>query len=309
MFIFSARNIFVMISSERVLKWERFVLFFCELHEVCCIFEIWLLLFSDRQKNLIAFLLVCPSFCVSPIKTKTHSAKNYRFFELAKYALSKSLPFSTNRRSGVHYQNCWGYNLSISLGQAGNYRNLGLTRLDRDEMFIAAGWNEKRQDAELGKCILDPRVSVVGSFYLTNWPQFSFVYNLIDHRNDVIKIQTTSFCKIKNTFYFKPTSTLKRTTQKFAKAVIVQYSTNFRYMTLEFLNPSETIFRKSLAIIPTFSWRKRNFPNEQLTQFILGVNLPLFLCSIEILWLLVLKDKCWYSKPKLATHSSYIAKI
>ena len=58
--------------------------------------------------------------------------------------------------------------MSISLDQAGNYRNLGLTRRDRDEMFIAVGWNEKRQDAELGKYILDPRVSVVGSFYLTN---------------------------------------------------------------------------------------------------------------------------------------------
>lgn len=56
--------------------------------------------------------------------------------------------------------------MSISLDQAGNYRNLA--RRDRDELFIAAGWNEKRQDAELGKCILDPRVSVVGSFYLTN---------------------------------------------------------------------------------------------------------------------------------------------
>ena len=111
-------------------------------------------------------------------------------------------------------------------------------------MFIAAGWNEKRQDVELGKCILDPRVSVVGSFYLTNWPQFSFVYNLIDHRNDAIKVQTTSFCKIKlinsillYLLYFRPTSTLKRTkTQKFTKAFIVQYSANFRYMTLEFLN-------------------------------------------------------------------------
>ena len=109
--------------------------------------------------------------------------------------------------------------------------------------------------------------------------------------------------------YSGPFSTIIRTeahkleTQTFAKAFIMQcYAT---WVSEPFWNH----FRKSPAKIPTFSWRKCNFPNKQLAQFLLGVNLPLSLCSIEILWLQVLKDKCWYSKPKLLTQSSYRTKI
>ena len=104
--------------------------------------------------------------------------------------------------------------------------------------------------------------------------------------------------------HFQPSSVLKHTkTQTFTKAFIMQcYAT---WVSEPFWNH----FRKSPAKIPTFSWRKRNFPNKQLAQFLLGVNLPLSLCSIETLWLQVLKDKCWYSKPKLLTQSSYRTKI
>ena len=38
-------------------------------------------------------------------------------------------------------------------------------------------------------------------------PQFSIVYNIIDHRNDVNTVQTTSYCKIKNTSSTNFTST------------------------------------------------------------------------------------------------------
>lgn len=71
--------------------------------------------------------------------------------------------------------------MSISLDKVGNYSNLDLTRRDRDKNFhsgVMVGWNKKKgQDAGYGKSILDPRVGVMRSFYLTN-PDHNFLLSI-----------------------------------------------------------------------------------------------------------------------------------